>query len=120
MGRRWRWRRRREWGISGLYPTLVLLMISKGISHGYDIRKKVEEIMGVPLPDGFIYVTLARLEASGLIASSRMIGDPRRKRLYELTPLGRQELELRIEELRRLKLVIDRIISFYGQAANGG
>ncbi len=113
MGRRWRWGRRREWGISGLYPTLVLLMISKGITHGYDIRRKIEELIGAPLPDGFIYVTLARLEASGLIVSTRVIGDPRGKKLYDLTPVGRQELAMRMNELKKLKNLIDWIISFY-------
>ena len=101
-------------GLSGLYPLLVLLMIHKGYSHGYEIKRKIEEITGMPMPAGFIYVTLSRLEASGLVISSPMLGDPRGKKVYSLTPAGMQMLMIRVNELRNLKSLIDKILEIYG------
>jgi len=100
-------------GVSGLYPLLVLLMIHKGALHGYEIKRRIEELTGMPMPTGFIYVTLDRLESSGLVVSSPLPGDPRRKRIYRLTPLGFQALVSRINELRVLKSVVERILNLY-------
>ncbi|HDM92607.1 MAG TPA: PadR family transcriptional regulator [Candidatus Korarchaeota archaeon] len=112
MGRRWRWGARGP-GLFGLYPILVLLMISKGISHGYEIKRKIEEFTGSPLPEGFVYVTLRRLEASGLVVSAPVPGDPRGKKVYQLTPAGWQVLSMRMAELRAMKGLIDAVLSFY-------
>ncbi len=100
-------------GISGLYPLMVLLMIRRGYQHGYEIKRKIEEIMGVPMPPGFIYVTLGRLEASGLVISTPMPSDPRGKKIYRLTPAGERFLIAGIADLRELGRLIDRIVSFY-------
>ncbi|MDK2373286.1 MAG: PadR family transcriptional regulator [Candidatus Korarchaeota archaeon] len=100
-------------GISGLYPLLVLLMIRRGYHHGYEMKRKIEEIIGIPMPPGFIYVTLGRLEASGLVISTSMPSDPRGKKIYRLTPAGEQFLAAGMAELRGLKVLIDRIVGFY-------
>ncbi len=112
MGRRWRWGARGA-GLYGLYPTLVLLMISKGHSHGYEIKRRIEELTGSPLPEGFIYVTLRRLEASGLVISTPVPGDPRGKRVYQLTPAGWQVLSARLAELRAMRGFIDAVLRYY-------
>ncbi len=109
-----RWRRGQGFGVSGLYPVLVLLMIHKGYSHGYEIKRKIEEITGIPMPEGFIYVTLNRLEASGMIMSHPVLSDPRGKKVYMLTPLGLQFLTARIAELRGLRSLIDKIVDMFG------
>ncbi len=100
-------------GVSGLYPLLVLLMIHKGALHGYEIRRRIEELTNIPMPAGFVYVTLDRLETSGLVTSSPLPGDPRGKRIYRLTPLGFQVLISRINELKALKSLIDKILNLY-------
>ncbi len=100
-------------GVSGLYPLLVLLMIHKGAFHGYEIKRRIEDLTGTPMPAGFIYVTLDRLESYGLVVSSPLLGDPRRKKIYRLTPLGLQTLVSRINELKVLKSIIERILNLY-------
>ncbi len=92
---------------------MVLLMISRGATNGYEIRRRIEEITGQPLPEGFVYVTLGRLESSGLVVSSPVPGDPRGKRFYRLTPAGWQALAVRMAELRGMRDFIDRVLSLY-------
>ncbi|MDK2464299.1 MAG: PadR family transcriptional regulator, partial [Candidatus Korarchaeota archaeon] len=79
----------------------------------YEIKRRIEELTGSPLPEGFIYVTLRRLEASGLVVSALVPGDPRSKRVYQLTPAGWQVLSARLAELRAMKGFIDAVLRFY-------
>ena len=113
MRRRWRGGRweRGPVGISGLYPLLVLLLVKKGYSYGYEIKKRMEEFLGYELPPGMIYVTLTRLEDQGLLASKPLLDHPRGKRVYQITALGEEVLKARIEELKHLKSLIERILS---------
>ena len=80
------------------------------MNHGYEIQRRIEELLGVPLPPGAVYVTLSRLEQAGLLTSSRVPGDPRGKKVYFLTPKGQAILSDWLDELRRLRDVIDRIL----------
>ena len=56
---------------------VVLAMLAKEPSHGYQLRARLREALG-PLGEalnaGQIYVTLARLEKAGLVASERAPG----------------------------------------------
>ena len=75
------------------YPTaIVLFAVSRGVSHGFDIMD------ATGLPSGSVYPALRRLEARGLVTSSwekdlqaRKASRPRRRN-YQVTALGRQEL----------------------------
>jgi DNA-binding PadR family transcriptional regulator len=76
---------------------VVLAMLAKEPSHGYELRARLGEALG-PLGDGVnagqIYVTLTRLEKAGLVTSERSIGLPDRphRKVYELTPAGQQRV----------------------------
>jgi DNA-binding PadR family transcriptional regulator len=65
---------------------VVLAMLAKEPSHGYELRARLREALG-PLGEGMnagqIYVTLTRLEKAGLLAvevDDRPDGDPREQR----------------------------------------
>jgi DNA-binding PadR family transcriptional regulator len=77
---------------------VVLAMLAKEPSHGYELRARLSEALG-PLGEGMnagqIYVTLTRLEKAGLILSERAEhGPPDRpeRKIYVLTPAGEQRV----------------------------
>jgi DNA-binding PadR family transcriptional regulator len=76
---------------------VVLAMLAKEPSHGYQLRARLRQALG-PLGDGMndgqIYVTLTRLEKAGLVASQPAAGLPERpdRKMYELTPGGQRRV----------------------------
>jgi DNA-binding PadR family transcriptional regulator len=76
---------------------VVLAMLAKEPSHGYQLRARLGQALG-PLGDamnaGQIYVTLARLEKAGLVECERAAGLPDRpdRKMYALTAAGQQRV----------------------------
>jgi DNA-binding PadR family transcriptional regulator len=76
---------------------VVLAMLAKEPSHGYQLRARLGEALG-PLGDamnaGHIYVTLGRLERAGLVTFERSSGfaDRPDRKVYVLTPAGQQRV----------------------------
>lgn len=76
---------------------VVLAMLAKEPSHGYELRARLNMALG-PLGDdinaGQIYVTLGRLEMAGLVTCERSAGFPDRpdRKVYGLTPTGQQRV----------------------------
>ena len=76
---------------------VVLAMLSKEASHGYELRARLQQALG-PLADGLnagqVYVTLSRMEKAGLVASERASGIAERpdRRVYDVTAQGRQRV----------------------------
>ncbi|HEY7011462.1 MAG TPA: PadR family transcriptional regulator [Streptosporangiaceae bacterium] len=76
---------------------VVLALLAKEPSHGYELRGRLQEALG-PLGDamnaGQIYVTLTRLEKAGLVTAERVAGQADRpdRKVYALTPDGQQRV----------------------------
>jgi DNA-binding PadR family transcriptional regulator len=76
---------------------VVLAMLAKEPSHGYELRARLRQALG-PLGEalnpGQVYVTLTRLEKAGLVASDRAEGlaDRPERKVYALTPDGQQRV----------------------------
>ena len=76
---------------------VVLAMLAKEPSHGYELRARLRQALG-PLGDGMnpghVYVTLTRLEKAGLVTSELAVGSADRadRKMYELTPKGQQRV----------------------------
>jgi DNA-binding PadR family transcriptional regulator len=76
---------------------VVLAMLAKEPSHGYELRARLRQALG-PLGEamnrGQVYVTLTRLETAGLVSSERSPGlaDRPDRKVYELTPAGQQRV----------------------------
>ena len=76
---------------------VVLALLAKEPSHGYQLRTRLREALG-PVGDamnaGQIYVTLTRLEKAGLVASEQSAGlaDRPDRKVYGLTPAGQQRV----------------------------
>lgn len=78
-----------------------ILMCLTEESHGYGIVQKVKELTGgeIILSPGTMYGSLSKMEKDGLISFVRM--EDKRK-IYTITELGRQVLQLEIKRIKRL------------------
>jgi DNA-binding PadR family transcriptional regulator len=76
---------------------VVLALLAKEPSHGYELRARLRQALG-PVGEamnaGQIYVTLGRLEKAGLVTPARSAGLPDRpdRKVYELTAAGQRRL----------------------------
>jgi DNA-binding PadR family transcriptional regulator len=76
---------------------VVLAMLAKEPSHGYELRARLKQALGPVGEDlnaGQVYVTLTRLEKAGLVVSAPNPGQPDRpdRKVYELTAAGQQRV----------------------------
>ncbi|MET7304524.1 PadR family transcriptional regulator [Embleya sp. NPDC005575] len=74
---------------------VVLAMLAKEPSHGYELRARLCDALG-PLGEsmnaGHIYVTLARLEKAGLLVVETSADGDRERKIYALTARGRERV----------------------------
>src|SRR5262249_46151416 len=86
-----------DFGGRAVQQEVVLALLAKEPSHGYELRARLREALG-PLGEsmnpGQIYVTLARLERAGLVESEQAAGLPDRpdRKVYGLTPAGQRRV----------------------------
>jgi DNA-binding PadR family transcriptional regulator len=76
---------------------VVLAMLAKEPSHGYQLRARLRQALGPlgeAMNDGQVYVTLTRLEKAGLVAAEQAAGTADRpdRKVYALTPDGQQRV----------------------------
>ena len=80
----------------GVVREVLLALLAGEASHGYQLRARLALALGPlaeALNDGQVYVTLSRLEKAGLL-TSRRVGQTDRpdRKVYELTPAGREQV----------------------------
>jgi DNA-binding PadR family transcriptional regulator len=76
---------------------VVLAMLAKEPSHGYQLRARLRQALGPlgdAMNDGQVYVTLTRLEKAGLVECESAAGLPDRpdRKVYVLTSAGHQRV----------------------------
>ncbi len=69
--------------------------------HGYGIGLQVKKMTDgeVSISAGTMYGTLSKMEKDGLIA---FFAEKEKRKLYQITPLGREILDLEIQRIKRL------------------
>lgn len=69
--------------------------------HGYSITQKVKELTDgeVIITAGTMYGSLSKMEKDGLI---QFIREDEKRKLYHITELGKEILELEIKRIKRL------------------
>ena len=69
--------------------------------HGYGISQQVKRMTGgaVTISAGTMYGTLSKMETDGLI---RFCREEEKRKLYQVTELGREILETEIRRIERL------------------
>ncbi|KFF99021.1 PadR family transcriptional regulator [Streptomyces scabiei] len=80
----------------------LLALLARGPAHGYELKGDLEQLLGAAYPQpniGQIYVTLGRLEKSGLIEGEEVEQSSRpNKKIYHLTDAGQEALHAWFEE----------------------
>ena len=82
---------------SGFY---ILFCLQKP-QHGYGISQQVKRLTGgaLSIGAGTMYGTLSKMEQDGLIA---FYSEEEKRKLYEITPLGREISNAEIRRIERL------------------
>jgi len=99
--------------VQGTLDMLILSRLARGAEHGFGIAESVrrasDEVLRIE--EGSLYPALQRLETQGLITSEWGMSDKnRRARYYSLTPRGRKQVGVEVNNWRRLVQAIDRVI----------
>ncbi len=81
---------------------LILTSLADSPKHGYALVKDIEEFAGVKLGAGTLYGALATLEKAGLVAA---LPEQDRRRPYQITPAGREQLRDRLSEAARIAAI---------------
>ncbi len=102
-----------HWGIpvGGLLPLIVLRILRDNPKHGYQLEEELSKILGRPIPEGFIYGLLRRLEVRGLVTYTWETppSGPARK-IYRLTDEGKEYLKERLKLMISVKQIIDYLL----------
>ncbi|MET0577550.1 MAG: PadR family transcriptional regulator [Ilumatobacteraceae bacterium] len=81
---------------------VVLAMLAKEPSHGYELRGRLRQALGPvgeALNAGQVYVTLNRLETAGLVRTDRSPADRPDRKVYALTASGQQRVTAWLTEV---------------------
>lgn len=98
--------------LKGSLPLLILHILSTGTYHGYQINKIIAEASARSLTfkEGTLYPTLHKLEENGSIASFDAIEAGRKRRYYQITENGKQELVASYDEWAQFSEAVQKII----------
>lgn len=78
-----------------------ILLCLKTPNHGYGIVQTVERLTegAIKLAPGTMYGSLSKMEKDGLI---RFVREEEKRKIYEITDLGREVLQTEIVRIERL------------------
>lgn len=78
-----------------------ILMCLQKESHGYSVIQEVDALTGgeIRISPGTMYGSLSKMEKDGLI---RFVREEDKRKLYVITELGKQVLELETKRIKRL------------------
>jgi PadR family transcriptional regulator PadR len=82
-------------GLLGSLEEQVMLAVLRTDSdaYGMNVRRELESVTGREVTIGSVYATLDRLEAKGLVSSSRAgAGDAASRRVFAVTAAGARSL----------------------------
>jgi PadR family transcriptional regulator, regulatory protein PadR len=101
----------------GTFEEQVLLAVLRTgeEAYGMTVRREIEEVTGRALAVGAVYATLDRLEAKGLVTSSRADVDGVSRRRFAVGPAGARALS----ETRAMRERLWRGVELKGLLARG-
>ncbi len=97
----------------GTLDLLILKALSLGPMHGWAISERIHDVSRATLqiPQGSLYPALHRLERRGSIRAEWGASDNNRKaKYYELTKLGRKQLEAEATDWARLTAAVSLVL----------
>ena len=101
-------------GIRSGGPSLrQIQLLHTGAQHGYGIAVRLQQLSSdvLQVEEGSLYPALYRMEQRGWISSSWGTSENnRRARFYQLTRVGRRQLDAETESWRRLTGAVARVL----------
>ena len=100
--------------LKGSTATMILKVISEGDAYGYQITqelsKKSDDVF--KLNEGTLYPILQTLEKEGYVKSYRKSTEGgRERRYYQITPDGKAQLGVRLEEWKLFSNTVNRVLA---------
>jgi len=99
--------------LQGTLDMLILKALQLEPMHGFGISVRIRQISAdvLRVEQGSLYPALYRLEEQGWIKADWGVSENNRKaRFYELTKLGRKQLEKETANWERLSLAINQVL----------
>jgi len=96
-----------------LYLLILKALARHGELHGYEIANWIEQVSEevLQVEEGSLYPALQRMLVKGWVkAKWGVTAGNRRARYYQLTPLGRKQLEVEVSQFEKVVLAITRAI----------
>jgi len=87
--------------VKSFLDILILRLIESKPTWGYDIIKETEAQYDFKLRHGALYPMLNELEERGLLKSTKKLQKGRIRRVYTITPMGKQVLQASQEFLKQ-------------------
>jgi transcriptional regulator len=99
--------------LQGTLDLLILRTLQNGPMHGWAISERIQQISQdvLRVNQGSLYPAMHRLEHQGRIKAEWGVSElGRRARFYQLTAMGRKQLERESENWTRLAVAIGRVL----------
>lgn len=99
--------------LRGNTDTIILNILRKGDSYGYEIAKMIQDASSgqVEITEATVYIAFRRMEKDGLIRSYWGEGSGgARRRYYSITPHGREVYAFRAAEWVELNKTLNTLI----------
>ena len=99
--------------VQGTLDLLILKILALEPLHGFAISARLRQVSGdiLQVSDGSLYPALHKLEQEGWIkAEWKLSENNRRVKFYELTRLGRRQLEQESANWDRLSAAISHVV----------
>ena len=104
-----------------IVPLLILHLLAKSPTHGYDLIERIEQMTGsvMPVNPNTMYPMLRRLEERGFIIGTWEHPDRRSRRIYRITRagLGRYE-QIKVRVRPHLDALIEAMIRLRSEVLN--
>jgi PadR family transcriptional regulator, regulatory protein PadR len=99
--------------LQGTLDLLVLKILALEPMHGWAMSQRLKQVSGevLQVSDGSLYPALHKLEHEGWIRSYWQATESnRRAKFYELTTLGRQQLDKETAQWERLSSAVSHVV----------
>jgi len=96
-----------------LYLLILRTLARGGELHGYEIANSIQRLSDdvLQVEEGSLYPALQRMLIKGWVkAKWGVTAGNRRARYYQLSPLGRKQLEVEVSQFERVVGAITRVI----------